>query len=204
MKAPRNKTIDISIDEWQNYLARCIELSTPAEIEQLLNKSILGDSMAVMPLLPRAFADLVIVDPPYNLAKDFGGAKFKKLSDEEYEKYTESWLLALLPLMKENASIYVCCDWLSSTAIGRVLKRHLHVQNRICWQREKGRGAKNNWKNCTEDIWFATVSDDYTFNIEDVKIKRKVIPNVSEEDVAQLRLPCTPQPFWKTGSFLKS
>ena len=36
------------------------------------------------------------------------------------------------------------------------------------------------------------------------KIKRKVVPNVSEEDVAQLRLPCTPQPFWKTGSFLKS
>ena len=60
-------------------------------------------------------------------------------------------------------------------AIGMVLKRHFHVQNRITWQREKGRGALSNWKNGMEDIWFATNSKTYTFNVEDVKIRRKVI-----------------------------
>jgi site-specific DNA-methyltransferase (adenine-specific) len=48
-------------------------------------------------------------------------------------------------------------------------------QNRITWEREKGRGAKSNWKNCSEDIWFFTVSDDYFFNVEAVKMRRQVI-----------------------------
>ena len=56
-----------------------------------------------------------------------------------------------------------------------VLQRHLHVQNRITWQREKGRGSKRNWKNGMEDIWFATVSKDYTFNAEAVRQRRRVI-----------------------------
>lgn len=181
MKAGRNKTIDISIDEGREYLERCISISAPAAIEDIRCKTVHGDSMAVMPLLPRGFVDLAVVDPPYNLSKDFGGEKFRAMAEDEYEAYTESWLMELMPLMKKTGSIYVCCDWQSSLAIGRVLSRHLHVQNRICWQREKGRGAKKNWKNCTEDIWFATVSKDYTFNAEAVKQRRRVIAPYRQE-----------------------
>ena len=77
--------------------------------------------------------------------------------------------------MKSTASIYVCCDWESSSAIARVLKKYFHVRNRITWQREKGRGAAANWKNGMEDIWFATMSKEYTFNVDAVKIRRKVV-----------------------------
>jgi len=42
-------------------------------------------------------------------------------------------------------------------------------------EREKGRGALTNWKNCSEDIWFCTMGDDYHFNPEAVKLKRKVL-----------------------------
>ena len=49
------------------------------------------------------------------------------------------------------------------------------VRNRITWQREKGRGANANWKNGLEDIWFATKGKEYTFNLEAVKIRKKVI-----------------------------
>lgn len=69
----------------------------------------------------------------------------------------------------------MCCDWESSLIIGNVLKDMFIVRNRITWQREKGRGAKANWKNGMEDIWFATNSNEYTFNLDDVKIRRKVI-----------------------------
>ena len=80
-----------------------------------------------------------------------------------YEEYTESWIKSVLPLLKEDATIYVCCDWQSSPTIGKVLKKYFYIQNRITWQREKGRGALSNWKNGMEDIWFATVSKHYTF-----------------------------------------
>ena len=175
MKAARNKTIDMSIEEGKQYLDRCISISEPSGIESILNKTILGDCLEVIPLLPESFIDLLIVDPPYNLDKDFHGKKFKKTSDDIYEEYTETWVKVILPHLKKDATIYVCCDWVSSPSIGRVLKKYFHIQNRITWQREKGRGALSNWKNAMEDIWFATNSKNYTFNVEDVKIRRKVI-----------------------------
>ena len=92
-----------------------------------------------------------------------------------YEEYTEKWISLVKPLLKENATIYVCCDWKSSIIIANILKDHFYIQNRITWQREKGRGALTNWKNGMEDIWFATNSKTYTFNVEDVKIRRRVL-----------------------------
>ena len=172
MKAGRNKTIDISVEEGREYLRRCIGAE---ELGELRDKTVCGDCIEVMKRLPEGFVDLAIIDPPYNLYKNFGGSKFGAMSDEDYEKYTESWLVPLLPLMKKTGSLYVCCDWQSSAAISRVLAKYLHIQNRITWQREKGRGSEKNWKNCTEDIWFATVSGDYIFNAGAVKQRRRVI-----------------------------
>lgn len=175
MKADRNKTIDMTAAEGKEYLERCISISEKKTIDEVLDKTILGDTFETLKFLPEKTIDLLIVDPPYNLAKDFNGKKFKKSSDDVYEEYTESWISLIAPLLKDNATIYVCCDWQSSTEIGRVLKKHFYLQNRITWQREKGRGALSNWKNGMEDIWFATKSKTYTFNVEDVKIRRKVI-----------------------------
>ena len=175
MKADRNKTIDMTVEEGREYFERCITVSEKVMLETVLDRTILGDTFETLRLLPEKSIDLLIVDPPYNLDKNFNGKKFKKTSDEMYEEYTESWISLVIPLIKDNATIYVCCDWQSSSVIGMVLKRHFHVQNRITWQREKGRGALSNWKNGMEDIWFATNSKTYTFNVEDVKIRRKVI-----------------------------
>ena len=174
MKAGRNKTIDLSVEEGKSYLDRCISISKPTDLQSVINKTILGDTFSILPLLPTKFVDLLIADPPYNLDKNFNGKKFKKTSDEMYEEYTESWIKSVLPLLKEDATIYVCCDWQSSPTIGKVLKKYFYIQNRITWQREKGRGALSNWKNGMEDIWFATVSKHYTFNVDKVIAPYKV------------------------------
>lgn len=175
MKAARNKTIDIDIEEGHHYLERCISVTKPKVLSDVIDKTIIGDTFEVLPMLPKKCVDLLIVDPPYNLDKDFHGNKFKRLSDNEYEDYTTAWIEKVKPLLKDTATIYVCCDWTSSPIVGSILKQHFHIQNRITWQREKGRGALSNWKNGMEDIWFATVSKSYTFNVNDVKVRRKVI-----------------------------
>jgi site-specific DNA-methyltransferase (adenine-specific) len=126
-------------------------------------------------LLPEGFVDLLILDPPYNLTKSFSSTTFRKRSIAEYSEWLEGLLIKLLPMLKKTASVYVCSEWCSSTAVHLALDKLLKVRNRITWEREKGRGAKRNWKNASEDIWFATVSDDYVFNVEDLKLKRKVL-----------------------------
>ena len=175
MKSQRNKTLDMGLDEGAQYLRRCLTLGGPAQLGEILDKTILGDCREVMPRLPGGFARLAIADPPYNLRMDFGGGVFKKLGEAEYEEYTEGWVAPLRRLLTEDASIYVCCDWRCSAGVERVLRRHFTVRSRITWQREKGRGAAKNWKNAMEDIWFATVSDDYVFNLDAVRQRRRVI-----------------------------
>ena len=91
--------------------------------------------------------DLLIVDPPYNLSKDYNGNKFNEMHTQAYIDYTEKWLKLVTPLLKDEASVYVCCDWKTSLIIGNILPKYLNIRNRITWQREKGRGAKENWKN---------------------------------------------------------
>lgn len=175
-KAPRNRTIDTPISDGANYIARCIRIESPVcDIKAVIDKTVLGNSFSVCPLLPKESVDLIIADPPYNLTKSFNGSKFTKKKATDYEEYTRQWLSMVYPLLKSNGSIYVCCDWETSLIIGRVLGDFFKVRSRITWQREKGRGAKANWKNGMEDIWYATKSDIYTFNLEAVKIRKKVI-----------------------------
>jgi site-specific DNA-methyltransferase (adenine-specific) len=132
--------------------------------------------------LPDAFVDLLFIDPPYNLNKVFNSYQFRQTTDQSYEEWVDSWLKRLIRLLKPAASIYVCCDWKSSPAIYNALSRYFQIRNRITWEREKGRGAKRNWKNCSEDIWFATLSDDYYFDPEAVKLKRKVMAPYKDDN----------------------
>ena len=179
-KSAKNKTIDFDIntEEGKSYLNKCIidnENIIEYKKEDIINKTINGNTFDVLKKIEKNIADLMIVDPPYNISKNYHGYKFKDIDNLSYEKYTHLWVESIIPILKKDASIYVCCDWKSSLVIGNVLEKYFNIQNRITWQREKGRGAKNNWKNGMEDIWFATLSNKYTFNVDDVKIRRKVI-----------------------------
>ncbi|MEA4814184.1 MAG: DNA methyltransferase, partial [Oscillospiraceae bacterium] len=145
--AGRNKTIKTSISEGREFLNRCISVDSKQNgLSSLIDKTICGDIFAVSGFLPSESVDLLIVDPPYNMTKSFNGSTFSKKKDSDYEAYTKRWISSLYPLLKPNGSIYVCCDWESSLIIGRTLEEFFHVRNRITWQREKGRGAKANWK----------------------------------------------------------
>jgi len=174
-RAHRNRTITLRPAEKEFYSKNLICISKATYINTIENKIVNQDIFQVLGFLPNSFADLLILDPPYNLTKTFDSTAFRKKSIAKYAEWFENLLVKLLPTLKNNASAYVCSEWHSSTAVHLVLEKHLKVRNRITWERDKGRGAKRNWKNTSEDIWFATVSDDYVFNVENVKLKRRVL-----------------------------
>ncbi len=178
MKSKRNKTIDFSIEDGKQYFDRVIDGD---KVEQVpVNSTVLGDTFDVLKKIPDNSIDLLIVDPPYNLNKNFNGFSFKETDDESYAEYTEKWIDAVYPKLKRSASVYVCSDWKTSVPLAIVLSKRFILRNRITWQREKGRGAKMNWKNSMEDVFFLTVSDEYTFNLDAVKQRKKVLAPYKE------------------------
>ncbi|MEW6701354.1 MAG: DNA methyltransferase, partial [Bacteroidota bacterium] len=181
-KAPRNRTLTLSDEEQSLYNKELLRIYEPITISQLENKTINQNLFEVLEFLPQEFVDLMFIDPPYNLTKKFNGNIFKEMSLEEYAEWIDSWITKLIPTLKKTSSIYICCDWRSSGAIQRVVEKYFKVRNRITWEREKGRGAKANWKNNAEDIWFCTVSNDFVFNVEEVKLKKKVIAPYTYEN----------------------
>ncbi len=148
----------------------------------LLNVVINQDLFEAVAFLPNRFADLLILDPPYNISKNFHGNTFRETDGESYCAWFESVLDTVLPTLKPNGTAYVCSDWRTSILVAPLLERRLQIRNRITWEREKGRGAKANWKNSSEDIWFCTASDDYFFDVDAVKLKRRVIAPYRDQD----------------------
>jgi site-specific DNA-methyltransferase (adenine-specific) len=174
-RAPRNRTITLADGEGDKFAQRLFRLTRPVSALELENKTVNQDLFQVLDYLPPRFVDLLFIDPPYNLTKDFGTASFKEMNAEEYASWFSSWFSPLLRILKPTTSVYICGDWRSSGVIQAVTEKYLVIQNRITWEREKGRGAKSNWKNCSEDIWFCTMSKHFYFNADAVRLKRRVI-----------------------------
>ena len=209
IRAGRNRTITLSDEERTKLRERLI--TAPEALEgpaAVLDRTINSDLLTALRHLPDEFADLIIIDPPYNLTKNFGGKVFNERKDDAYEEYLMTWFPQVCRKLKPTGSLYMCGDWKCTSALQRVIEGQLTILNRITWQREKGRGAKANWKNGMEDIWFAVKDPDhYYFDLEAVKIKRRVIApyreggaggkpkDWDEGEDGKFRLTC-PSNFW--------
>ncbi len=174
-RAPMNRTLVVNEKERGSLKSMLYNLSQAESVANLLDKIYCQDCQTTLPHLPSGFVDVLILDPPYNLTKSFNGTTFRARNDAEYTAWMESWFGQMMRLLKPTASVYICGDWQSSASIVAVAEKYLHIRNRITWEREKGRGAKANWKNCSEDIWFCTKSNEYTYNADSVRLRRRVI-----------------------------
>jgi len=183
-KAKNNRTLVITDEDIEIFSKNLIKVEKEVYEHDIINKTINQDIFEVLDFLPSNFVDLLFVDPPYNLKRGFNEVSFDKMSREDYMEYLDSWLKKLVKILKPTASVYICGDWRSSSAIELIASKYLKVRNRITWEREKGRGSKYNWKSNSEDIWFFTVGNNYVYNYEEVKLKKKVIAPYRHDDGA--------------------
>jgi len=175
-RAPRNRTLSLTDADRATLAAHLQPLPGPeAAPAAWLDRVFHHDGPDLLRRLPPGSVDLLLADPPYNLSKHFNGTLFRRRPVEAYGQWLETWLPQARECLKPEASLYVCSDWFGSLSVAPVLARHYRVRNRITWEREKGRSAAANWKNASEDIWFATVGPRYTFQAEAVKTRRRVI-----------------------------
>lgn len=177
MKAKNNRTITVS-DEEKEELLKGICHEVPVDVSDAI---VNADIMNAIDCVEDESMNLIIIDPPYNLKKDFGNNDFNVMKDDEYEAYLRSWLPKVCSKLTKDGSLYICGDWHCTASIQRVLSENLTILNRITWQREKGRGAANNWKNGMEDIWYAVKDPkNYYFNLDAVMMKKRVLAPYKE------------------------
>lgn len=164
-RAPRNRTLFLEAGDETRFVPQSLP-ERPGE------GLFVGDAVDFLSRVGAGSVGLIFADPPYNKGKDFGNNSDRR---PDYEAWTRAWLDAARKTLAPDGSIYVCSAWERSGLIQRLLEERFVVRNRITWKRDKGRGARSNWKNNHEDIWFATAGDRYTFNLDAVKVKKPVI-----------------------------
>lgn len=174
-RAPRNRTLTCNDEERAVLASNLITLERRTSVAELRDTIVNQDFFTAAGLLPAGFVDLLVLDPPYNLSKDYNGSQFQAMTDGGYQEWFHHLVQQMRPTLAPHATVYVCSDWKTSILIAPVLQKYFRIRNRITWEREKGRGAKSNWKNNAEDIWYCTMSDECVFNVDAVKLKRKVI-----------------------------
>lgn len=116
-----------------------------------------------------ASVDLAVIDPPYNMSKaDWDTFK----SHEAFMKFTEKWIDALIPKLKNTGSIYIFNTPFNCAFILQyLLKKGLVFQNWLTWDKRDGLGTSTKkYANGQETILFFTKSNKYTFNYNDIRI----------------------------------
>jgi len=71
-----------------------------------LNKIILGDAVKELRKLPSDSCDVIVIDPPYNIGKDFGNNGDKRELNE-YVEWCKSWINEAIRIMKPTGTMFI-------------------------------------------------------------------------------------------------
>jgi site-specific DNA-methyltransferase (adenine-specific) len=138
------------------------------------NSFVCGDAIEIMSQLESKTVDLIIADPPYNLGKDYGNNQDLKLW-HDYEEFTKSWLNQAVRLLKDNGSIYIFMGvrFISKLFLTLENEFNLKFNGWITWHYTQGMGRKRGFSPRHEDILYFTKSENYTFNLDEIRIPQK-------------------------------
>lgn len=137
-------------------------------------KIICGDAIEKMQELKSSSIDLIIADPPYNLGKDYGNGSDKK-SFEEYIRFTNDWTREAARVLKRSGSIYVFMGFRFISYLYQILEKDnsLNFINWLCWHYTQGIGKKKGFSPRHDDILLFSITEDFTFNLDSIRIPQK-------------------------------
>ena len=134
-----------------------------------------GDALKILKSLPDKSINLIFVDPPYNIGKNFNGYKDKWETDEKYLEWCYEWIDLCIQKLKDNGAIYLMGATQFIPYLDIFLKKKMHILSRIVWHYDSsGVQAKKFFGSLYEPILFAVKDkDDYTFNAENILVEAK-------------------------------
>lgn len=136
------------------------------------------DALSALSEISDGFFKLIITSPPYNIGKSYE----IKTSIESYLTAQEEIISQLVRVLSDNGSI--CWEVGNYVDKGEVFpldifyyqifkKLGLKLRNRIIWHFGHGLHASNRFSGRYETILWFTKTDDYTFNLDSVRVPSK-------------------------------
>ncbi len=137
-----------------------------------------GDVLDLLKNIPDAHIKLIVTSPPYNLGKPYE----TRLAIEEYVRQQRQVIAECVRVLHENGSI--CWQVGNYVDNGRIIPLDvilyplfdefgLQLRNRIVWHFGHGLHATKRFSGRYETVLWFTKSDDYTFNLDAVRVPQK-------------------------------
>ena len=86
-------------------------------------------------------------------------------------------LLEMRRVLKDSGSIYLHCDPFASHYLKQLMDAvygHQNFRNEVIWSYRNGGAGKRYWPRKHDVLLFYSKSDDYTFNVDAVRVARKM------------------------------
>lgn len=134
-----------------------------------------GDALEVLSQIPDESIDLIFVDPPYNIGKDFAGRKDKWKTDEDYLNWCYQWIDLCIQKLKPTGSFYVMTSTQFMPYFDLYIRQRMTILSRIVWAYDSsGVQAKKYFGSLYEPILFCVKDkENYTFNADDILVEAK-------------------------------
>jgi len=119
--------------------------------------------------------DLIFVDPPYNIGKNFNGYKDKWATDEDYLNWCYKWIDLCIRKLKSNGSMYIMTSTQFMPFFDIFIRKKMTILSRLVWYYDSsGVQAKRYYGSMYEPILFCVKNpENYTFNADDILVEAK-------------------------------
>lgn len=137
-----------------------------------------GDTLEFLKTVPNNTAKLIVTSPPYNLGKEYEN----KTSISTYLAFQDQVIEQLLCKLRPDGSIcWQVGNFVENSEVFPLdilyynhFKKHgMKLRNRIIWRFNHGLHASKRLSGRYETILWFTKSDNYTFNLDSVRVPSK-------------------------------
>ena len=147
------------------------------QFEKNRHQIIQGDVLEVLrsKVIPDHSVDLIFIDPPYNIGKNFKGIKDKWKSDDEYLEWSYKWMDLCIRKLNKSGSLYIMTATQFMPYYDLYLRNKLNILSRIIWSYDSsGVQAKKHYGSMYEPILYCVKNkENYIFNSDDILIEAK-------------------------------
>jgi site-specific DNA-methyltransferase (adenine-specific) len=125
--------------------------------------------------IPDNSIDLIFIDPPYNIGKNFNTTKDKWETDADYLNWSYKWIDMCIKKLKDNGSLYIMTSTQFMPYFDIYIRQKMIILSRIVWYYDSsGVQAKKYFGSLYEPILFCVKDEkNYCFNSAEILVEAK-------------------------------